>query len=413
MSSRKSHALPSDFWRRFGQENWERKPEVFPAAFPGPLLSPDETMRGLKLAFSRLQAGDPGARPRCYLEGAEVTNGADYARMMPTDADQTLEGYAQRLGSKGFGIVVNAFHVHYPELWYRLRAFFRGLVDSVGLPAGKIDPVFFFGNYPVTPFGVHLDEASVFTFNLAKQKRVLAWPREHFSKRGVPAMDTHLLAPHAPHVGTATQLEMGPADLMYWPSSHWHVGVSEGQLLCTLGVGVYFSSTVDGVIAPAQRLAVRESPRLMPMPTGPFPAELERAVRDAASAATSGSLRREVQAEWMRRVSADGLLPAPPLKPVELNSKDRVQRADGARILHAVLPGGFLFAAEGQSWFLAPREGAVFDASHAAPLVEAFDALNTGEPARVGQLSKKSQHMGAQMQPVLEALAAAGALEKL
>jgi hypothetical protein len=39
--------------------------------------------------------------------------------------------------------------------------------------------------------------------------------------------------------------------------------------------------------------------------------------------------------------------------------------------------------------------------------------LNRGEPVRVGQLAKKSAGLGAQTHAVLEALAAAGAIEKL
>jgi hypothetical protein len=399
-------ALPSD---------WASKPWVRPGTFEAPALSPDETLRGLKVAFSRLQAGDPGARPRCYVEAAEVMNGAEYARFIPTADDTSLDKYAARLSSglsgKGFGVVVNAFHVHYPVLWHRLRAFFRGLNARQGLPASKIDPVLFFGNYPVTPFGVHTDEANVFTFNLATAKRVLAWPRAFFSTRGVPSMDTHLLAPWEPYEKDAVDLRQSALDLMYWPASHWHVGISKGELLCTLGVGAYASAAADSFIAPAQRLVMRESPRLSPLQAsdGALPPELERALKDAGAAA----LRREVQAEWMRRVSADGLLPAPPVSAVSLTPKDRVQKFARAKILHATLSDGFLFAAEGQSWFLAPREGMAFDATHAAPLIEAFTELNTGEPVRVGQLSKKSQGMGAQMVPVLEALAGAGALEKL
>jgi 50S ribosomal protein L16 3-hydroxylase len=418
MSSRKSHALGPDFWARFATEHWEKAPGVFPGVFAGPILSPDEVLRGLKVAFGRLQAGDPGARPRCYLEGAEVSNGADYARLMPTAADTTLQGYADRLSKdlgKGFGIVVNAFHVHHPALWHRLRAFFRGLYAVTGLPAQKTDPVLFFGNYPVTPFGVHTDEASVFTFNLAREKRMLAWPRDHFSSRGVPAMATHLLAPHAPHAKDAVELRMGPADLMYWPSSHWHVGVSGGELLATLGVGVYFAAATTALVEPALRLAMRGAPALTSLATndGALGPELERALADVAAAVESGALRRELHAEWLRRLTADGCLPAPPLVPVALAPKDRVQLGEGERLLHAVLPGGLLLAAGGQSWFLAPAPGAAFDAAHAAPLLEALAELGAGEPVRVGQLAKRSAGLGAQTHAVLEALAAAGAIEKL
>jgi hypothetical protein len=411
MSQRKSHALAPEFWKRFAVEHWERTPAVFPGVFDAPILTGDEVLRGLKVAFARLQPGDPGARPRCYLEGAEVTNGASYARFLPTAADVTLEAYAARLGP-GFGVVVNAFHVHHPALWHRLREFFRGLYAVTGLPAAKTDPVLFFGNHPVTPFGVHTDQASVFTFNLGAPKRMLAWPADHFQKRGVPVMDTHLLASHGPHAQDAVELKMAARDLMYWPSSHWHVGVSGGEILTTLGGGAYFDTPALALIEPAMRLALRGTREWGPMPAtdGALPAELERALEAAQAAVTSGALRREVHAEWLRRVTADGCLPAPPLVPVALAPKDRVQRAEGAAIFHAAFPDGLLLAANGQSWFLAPAAGATLDA---APVVEVLAELNRGEPVRVGQLAKKSAGLGAQTHAVLEALAAAGAIEKL
>ena len=419
MSQRKSHALGPDFWTRFAAEHWEKSPAVFPGVFAAPILSRDEVLRGLKVAFTRLQSGDPGARPRCYVEGAELTNGAEYARMVPLAGDTTLEAYAERLGKllggKGFGIVVNAFHVHHPALWHRLRGFFSGLYAVTGLPASKTDPVLFFGNYPVTPFGVHTDEASVFTFNLGATKRMLAWPGDHFEKRGVPAMSTHLLAPHGPHAQEATELKMGPNDLMYWPPSHWHVGVSEGELLATLGVGAYCATSAQAVVEPALRLALRGTPQLGPMRAtdGALPPELVRALEAAQTAVTSGALGRELRAEWLRRLTSDGCLPAPPLVPGTLAAKDRVQRCDGASILHAVLPEGFLFAAGGHSWFLGPAgDGSPFDAAHAAPLIEVFAELNAGAPVRVGQLSKKTAGLGAQTHAVLEALLAAQTIEK-
>src|SRR5690349_189719 len=98
MSQWKNPATFERLWNGL-EADWSSKPWVSPGAFVEPALSPDETLRGLKVAFGRLQAGDPGARPRCYVEGAEVMNGAAFAGFIPTAADTSLEKYAARLGA--------------------------------------------------------------------------------------------------------------------------------------------------------------------------------------------------------------------------------------------------------------------------------------------------------------------------
>ncbi|MBX7101503.1 MAG: hypothetical protein K1X89_27560 [Myxococcaceae bacterium] len=409
--------LPADFWNRFQQTHWEKAPAVFPGVFPGPILDGAATLAGVRTAFSALQATDPGDRPRCYLEGTQVTFGPLYARFIPGDADTSLEAYAARLerelGGKGFAVVVNAFHVHVPALWHRLRGFFRGLTQVQGLPAARIDPVLFLGNYPVTPFGVHTDTASIFTFSLGEAKRMLLWPREYFAQRRVPAMDTQLLASHEPYAADAVSLSMGQRDLMYWPSSLWHVGVSGRTLQATLGVGVYFSSPAHALVEPALKLGLRGTPPLGLLPSGgtALPPALEQLLARTQALVTQGTLRRELHAEWLRRVSADGCLPAPPMVPVALDEKDRLQLADGGPVLHAALDDGLLVAANGQSWFLGGTQGQPLPASHADAVVALLASLNAGERVRVSS-ALRERDVGPLLGDVLRQLTSAGALKR-
>lgn len=423
MGDRLSHVLPPDFWQGFAEKHWERAPGVFPQMFERALLTPDEAFRGLLTAFQRLQATDPGGRPRCYVEGGEIISGRIYALMAPRESDGTLEAYGKRLteelNGKRFAVVVNYFNVHSVELWHRLRGFLRGLYAVVGQPASRTEPTFFFGNYVVTPFGIHTDEAGVFTFTVAESKTMLVWPERYFADRGIPAMSTHILAAHEPFSADATHQTVGRHDFMYWPSSHWHIGESSGEMLTSLGVGVYFDSPRDTPVASGLRLALhaRRGKPLKPFrnaPTdGSLPPELEAPLAEAIAAVQAGALRREVQAEWMRRLTSDGCLPAPPLEPCPLDLKDRVRLADGGPVLHAVLPDGLLIAANGHSFFLGPTDDRPFDPSHAQPLVELIAELNRGETIRVGPAARKSGGMGQQVFATLEAIAASRAIRKV
>jgi 50S ribosomal protein L16 3-hydroxylase len=409
MSGRGSFTLAPEFWSTFAARNWEREAGVFAGLFPGPILTPDETFAAFVSAFHAFRAHQPGDRPRCHIEGAEVVDGSMYARFLPRPEDGTLEGYARRVSStlegRGFGVVINAFHVHHRELWYRLRAFFRGLYALTGLPASRTDPVLFVGDYPLTPFGVHNDRASVFTFSLGRPKRVLLWPRAYFDERRVPRLEDRLLVEHLPFAKDAIDLHIGPKDLMYWPSSHWHLAVAPpGELHATLGVGVYFDLVFTDLIGTLLKQAIGlKSIGSMPSATA-LPPALEAAWQSIAQASTSGAGRRMLHAEWLRRVTSDGCQPAPEPLAARVDAEDRLQLGEGGPVLYVEDDEGLLVGGNGHTWFNPWPRGT------ASELTGALDALDRGELVRVGQLVRKSAKQKAAVLPLLTALVGAEAL---
>ncbi len=238
--------------------------------------------------------------------------------------------------------------------------------------------------------------------------------RPHFP---VGDLQSGRIAWHEPFVRDALEQRIGPRDFMYWPSSYWHLGISDGGLQASLGVGVYFGSARQKLVAPCLQLALQARGTA---PVGPMratadaslPAELEETLRRVSDAVSSGALRRELLAEWLRRLTSDGCLPAPPLAPISLSPKDRVRLGGGGPILCVTLADERLIAANGHTFFLRPAHGP-FDAESSAGLDAVLDELNDGEWARVGQLVKKAGPVGAMVQPLLEALAAADAIEKV
>jgi 50S ribosomal protein L16 3-hydroxylase len=409
MSDRRSFALAPEFWTTFAARHWERETGVFTGLFPEPILTPDETFAAFVSAFDAFRAHRPGDRPRCYIEGAEVTDGSLYAGFLPLPGDGTLEGYAGRVSSmlegRGFGVVINAFHVHHRELWYRLRAFFRGLYAVTGLPAARTDPVLFVGDYPLTPFGVHSDRASVFTFSLGGPKRVLLWPRAYFDEHRAPRLDDRLLVEHLPFAKDAIDLRIGPQDLMYWPSSHWHLAVAPpGELHATLGVGVYFDLDFTDLIGVLLKQAV-DLKSIGSMPSAEtLPPALEAAWQSIARASTSGAGHRMLHAEWLRRVTSDGCQPAPEPLAARVDAEDRLQLGEGGPVLYVEDDEGLLVAGNGHAWFNPWPRGT------ASELTGALDALGRGELVRVGQVVRKSAKQKAAVLPLITALVGAEAL---
>jgi 50S ribosomal protein L16 3-hydroxylase len=97
----------------------------------------------------------------------------------------------------------------------------------------------FFGNYRATPFGIHRDPASVFSFVLQGRRTYCFWPMSHFASDDpdLYRTDPEVLARHLDH---AERFEAGPGDLIYWPSNRWHVILADGHPFVAAQVSAYF-----------------------------------------------------------------------------------------------------------------------------------------------------------------------------
>jgi hypothetical protein len=225
------------FWQDFVRDHWERKP----VCFTGPaLITPDEAFHAAVLSsqrFLRMYREHPESeelRPdvRFYRGGAMVTT--DLADLLPNARDVSAELYVRRieeqLAGGDFELVVNQLQSDSGDLWFRLRDFARPLYAEAGFPAGGADAVLFLRNHPATSFGVHKDRASVFAFLLSGRKRILTW--EEHGYRGEPFSSRYSAFLTNAHV-----LDGNAGDVLYWPSSHWHVGEAEPGFSMSVNVG--------------------------------------------------------------------------------------------------------------------------------------------------------------------------------
>lgn len=217
----------ADFWRRFKADYWEQQPVAM--VVPEPLFEVADIFAAVVAMPSR------GPSDRFWLAASEQPKTPEDFRQLSLDvfgpkaSDGGFEGFFARMGENGYGINIHSLGSGNPSLIPAKESFARNLAAVPGraTPLGwHIDT--FFGNYLATPFGIHSDAASVFSFVLQGQRRYYTWPPECFAP-GDPALMTPDLDVIAAQVPRAEVFEVGPGECFYWPSNRWHLVGSDGQ----------------------------------------------------------------------------------------------------------------------------------------------------------------------------------------
>src|SRR5262249_19781349 len=151
----------------------------------------------------------------------------------------------------------------------------------------KAEAVVFLRNHEATSFGVHRDEASVFLLPVEGCKRILAWPPGELEAGEVRFASLDYEA----HRGRALVMEGEPGDVLYWPSSHWHVGesVTPWSASISLGIRLHFQPVAEVLQHAMSLLRGQIGPDRIH--TYPFdPGESQRAV-DSLPAESVAALR--------------------------------------------------------------------------------------------------------------------------
>src|SRR5262249_25632560 len=152
-------------------------------------------------------------------------------------------------GNRSIGINIHHLQRARPDLWFRFRDFVSGLTQLTGeLPTQQWDIDTFFGTYAATPFGIHRDNGSVFAMGILGNRTYYAWPEEYFEV-GDEALSTPDVAKIRPHLQHAVRMDVGPGDVVYWPSSHWHVVLSDGHPSAVVQLSAYFGVRLSAVVS--------------------------------------------------------------------------------------------------------------------------------------------------------------------
>jgi hypothetical protein len=228
------HSLPPAFWEAFLERNWNCRPCALQQPLAAPLMTGKETFAAVQQASDAYRGGDRRMRPRFVVEDFLWT-GADVGEFLPDERDASVAAYAarmeRRLEGRKFALVIDGLQAYDERLWVRMRQFLRPLSERI--PAHSTNICLFLGNYERTPYGVHRDPASIFMFIAEGRKRMRTWPAESFTDQDGPVRRVPGTGPDE-----GTVLEGGAGDLLFWPSSCWHVGEGLGSLSMAFSLGV-------------------------------------------------------------------------------------------------------------------------------------------------------------------------------
>lgn len=337
-------------WDVFVERYWDREPVLITPGERAP-FDAREVFDALVLATQPPTPGSMALNTQVSIGRDLVEEPAD---LLPASADGTLDGYvsrmANRLAGRPYALTVSTFHLFHHPQWARQRAFYAGLWERVGLPLNSAITTLFHGTYEHSPVGVHRDRFATFMFALKGRKRMRFWPRCPWTGNTTTVLD------YEPYLESSFAVEVAPGELLYWPSSYYHVGESDlnaaesGTTAATsvnVGVPRDFDrgafETMEFLQDPSRETLLSGTPDLGRLPEldGPtavpgdpeLAEELPPALAQALGVfqeVTGEQRRRERTAELsLRRWTSGGFHPAPPAaEPAPLDDATEVVLAE-------------------------------------------------------------------------------------
>lgn len=380
------------FWADFARTHWETSPAHFPALLAPVLFPLDELFDAVTRMPPERMSGD-----RYWVSTTGRPASRDEFTTVPLDAhapvvnDGDFAGFFRRATAefpdRRIGINLHHLEKASPALWFRFRELVQAINTAVGAyPSDNWDIDTFIGTYKVSPLGIHKDNAGVFVTGLSGRRSYYLWPEDHF-RPGDAALRTLDLDELKPHLDQAMRFDLEPGDLLYWPSSHWHLICSDGEPSVVLSVSAYFGKALSAVIGNQVRNLLagclgedndQDSYEIGSDANEP-PAALAKAHRLTMQAAQGGQISDALQQYWIRFLSADGMHALPPDTAARLVT-DRPIRVDSRYPIHFMrsAAGGLIVSANGVAITVATR--------HHAALEAMLQRLNTGTETSLAEL---------------------------
>jgi 50S ribosomal protein L16 3-hydroxylase len=340
--------LDGSFWSAFASCSWEQRPTVLRDVAGAPLLDADELLAALQAASAAWRAG---AEPMFGLWVDGQIPRPPYDRFLAEPCDRTLTNYVRRVVDDDVELCLVQFDLQHwwPPAMERVQEFARGLTDQLGLPICDIDVDAFVGRYRQTPRGIHRDPASTFMFVVQGEKCITVWPPETYRPE-----THHLIGAGGKYVVHGLDPVDAPAgrdlvgrqgDVLYWPSTYWHVGteIDATAVTAAVNVGLFVAprtssltgDIVDAILRDAAAQGghsnlyevVRSGSSVL------LPAR-ERSLLDLlTNLVSTRTLERLVHAQWMHRVTAGGVTATPALQAIAGDLPSRVARRGQGTIL--------------------------------------------------------------------------------
>lgn len=364
-----------EFWKKFKSENWNGKPFVFKRLFNGPILSSTEALQCLTHALS-YKKGD--ARPVIFLNAGlySVTPQTN----QPIPDDKNLSDFITRVSSihdQRIGLNVKDLQMFMSwNIIDRFRYFVKGFYTHIGLPLGRVECEIFCGNYINTPAGVHQDKANVFFFVIEGSKNIRVWPDTIFDK---PPIN------YEKFIGSSVLLEGEPGDVLYWPSSYWHVAESSGEPSASISLALLDDQeNAASLIIPDVSTGLATLKKKGQFTRLPFSNSLPRVIK-REQAKMKKTLREcitelelAVELSWAKKVTAYGFDKPSIIIPhsSKLKSSDILRVNPDFPIVFKRIGDKLLLAFNGQGEYYS------FDSK----LVQIIKTLNTGKATSISDL---------------------------
>jgi hypothetical protein len=320
-------------WDELVARWWERRVVVF-RGVGAPFTRPDTF--ACAVAAGRHQLGqtyDLGARrdAQFSIEGQPQ---AFVAPWLPVARDRSLAGYAARLagalGDRRHALVISRFHGHAHAVGAAARAMFAPLWQRIGLPVTGAITTLFHGDYEATPTGVHKDRFTTMLFALAGRKRMRFWPARPWTE------PVSTVTRYDAYLATSFAVEVGPGDVLYWPSSYYHVGETAGGVSTSVNIGIPIDDhraayVIDALVSsgralrgsPLVRGAITASGRRSSQLPPRLPPALAAALAELQRRTAPGPLATRTRALWHARHAAGGFEPMPPRRPAATRRRSR------------------------------------------------------------------------------------------
>lgn len=228
------------FWDIVLADYWERQPFAFDVPAQHAPYTAEAVFEALaaegdrdRLDWMHLAASANPSRVRDYVP-------LSVRQLGPRAGDHDWDGFFDRLRGKEFGLNVHDLGRRNPSLAPIAELFAQHLSHVPGSPVPRrweLDT--FAGTYRATPFGIHRDNASVFSFCLLGRRTVMLWEPDYFTP-GQPDLtkpDAGIIAKYAPD---ARALDLQPGRGAYWPSGYWHVVLSDGNPFVVAQASAYY-----------------------------------------------------------------------------------------------------------------------------------------------------------------------------
>jgi hypothetical protein len=270
------------FWSRFFRRTWDKHPAHLGQAIVS--LITQQELFALSVAVAEaLRDGDDMYPIRWCVDGVTVRllqSGDGHFAHMPLARDRDFAGYAARHRSlPSFMFQLPNLQVLEPILWPRLQRFAGAVFSHVDVLSRRTWCDAYVGRYDRTPFGVHLDGASNFTFGLIGSKTLHLWEPEFYlaRMRHADKFDFRRFVPHA------TSLTVSAGETIYWPGRFYHVAEPGGRFSVTMNVALYPRKPEEGFLHRAFEANVGDKESALPAfrGVGPSPA-LRRLARATA-----------------------------------------------------------------------------------------------------------------------------------